>query len=46
MYFFVVALKETVSHLGSQEVSINVLGLDSRSDRECIGLRDDKMLAA
>ncbi len=46
MHFYVVALKETVSHLGYQKVSINVLWLAGSSDSEFIGLRDDKTLAA
>jgi hypothetical protein len=46
MHFYVVAVKESVSHLGYQKVSINVLCLAGCSDREFIGLRDDKTLAA
>jgi hypothetical protein len=46
MHFYFVALKETVSHLGYQKVSINVLCLAGYSDGEFIWLRDDKKLAA
>jgi hypothetical protein len=46
MHFYFVTLKETVSHLSYQKVSINVLCLAGCSDREFIGLRDDKTLAA
>jgi hypothetical protein len=46
MHFYVVALQETVGHLGYQKVSINVLCLAGCSDSEFIGLRDDKTPAA
>jgi hypothetical protein len=46
MHFYVVALKETVSHPGQQKVSTNVLCLTGCSDSQFIGLRDDKALAA
>ena len=46
MHFYVVALKETVRHLGYKKVLINVLGLAGCLDSEFIGLRGDKTLAA
>jgi hypothetical protein len=46
MHFYVVALKETVSHRDYQKVAINVLCLAGCSDSEFIALRNDKTLAA
>jgi hypothetical protein len=43
MHFYVVALKGTVSHLGYQKVSINVLCLAGSLDSEFTGLSPSRV---